>query len=434
MLVHWVWLAHRPGLGDWLRWQILQQFGDPESVYYADDYRSVEGLSPEGIESLLDKSLASAEKILEDCLNRRLHILTIQDAAYPERLRNIPDPPLVLYYKGQVPDLEGTAVIGVVGTRRATPYGLTVAKRMGYQIGKCGGVVVSGMARGIDAVAMSGGLTGDAPVVGVLGCGVDIIYPVSNRALFEDVERYGCIFSELPPGTQPTRWTFPRRNRIISGLSCGILVVEAPEKSGALITARLAADQGRDVFVVPGNIDNDACTGSNRLLRDGAIAVGCGWDVLSEYELQFPGKLRKDTKQVRLTADPSEGEDAPSRVAETARLPKKSGRPALNIRAGKAKESVDSQPLPEPAEKKADKKAIDNPAIAPYIDINETLLQCSPQEKAIVLALKDGEKLVDNVIADTGLGAREVLSSLTMLELRGIIERLPGRRVALRQK
>ena len=434
MLVHWVWLAHRPSLSDWLRWQILQQFGDPESVYYADSYQSVEGLSPEGQASLQDKSLASSEKILEDCLNQRLHILTIQDAAYPERLRNIPDPPLVLYYKGQVPDLEATAVIGVVGTRQATPYGLTVAKRMGYQIGKCGGIVVSGMARGIDAMAMSGGLTGDAPVVGVLGCGVDIVYPASNRALFSDVERYGCILSEFPPGTQPARWTFPRRNRIISGLSCGVLVVEAPEKSGALITARLAADQGRDVFVVPGNIDNEACVGSNRLLRDGAIAVGCGWDVLSEYESQFPGKLHESARNVRLTADPSEGESTCARVAETAELPQNSRKPETNSKTknpGKSRTSANSS---EQAEKKIDKKPIDNPASAPYIDINEILSQCSSQEKAIVLALKDGEKLVDTVIADTGLGAREVLSSLTMLEIRGILERLPGRRVALRQK
>ena len=180
----------------------------------------------------------------------------------------------------------------MVGTRHASPYGMTTAKKMGYQITKCGGIVVSGMAYGIDGMAMKGALTAGAPVVGILGCGAEMVYPPSNRPLFSDVENYGCIMSEFPPGTPPVKWNFPKRNRIISGMSCGVLVVEAPEKSGALITARCAADQGRDVFVVPGNIDVPTFVGSNRLLRDGAIAVSSGWDILSEYQMQFPDKIR----------------------------------------------------------------------------------------------------------------------------------------------
>jgi len=279
MLIHWIWLATRPHMTDWVKATLVRHFGDAESVYFAGDYSGIEGLTQEGIEALKDRNLTPAEEILAQCDREGLQILTYQDAAYPKRLQNIPDPPLVFYYKGRLPDFDGLPLIGVVGTRRASAYGLTAAKRMGYQIARCGGVVVSGMAAGIDGMSMKGALTAGGTVVGVLGCGADVVYPIGNRSLFSDTARYGCILSEFPPGTPPVKWNFPKRNRVISGLSCGVLVVEAPEKSGALITARQAADQGRDVFVVPGNIDVDTFVGSNRLLRDGATAVSSGWDI-----------------------------------------------------------------------------------------------------------------------------------------------------------
>lgn len=304
MLVHWIWLAHRPGVNDRMKAALLRHFQDPEDIFYADSgaFGHIDGLTAEAVESLQDKNLAPAEEILEACGRTKLHVLTFRDAAYPVRLRNIADPPVVLYYKGRLPELDALPVIGIVGTRKASAYGLTTAKRMGYQIGKCGGIVVSGMAYGIDGMAMAGALTAGQKTVGVLGCGADIVYPLSNKALFKDVEEYGCILSEFPPGYPPGKWTFPRRNRIISGLSNGVLVIEAPEKSGALITARMAAEQGRDVFVVPGNIDQPGFVGSNRLLRDGAIMVSSGWEVLSEYEGLYPDKLHRDETPSRQTA------------------------------------------------------------------------------------------------------------------------------------
>lgn len=232
MLVHWIWLAHRPGLNDRLKNRLLQHFQDAEEIYYADSgaFAYIEGMTPEAAESLGDKNLIPAEETLEICQREKLHLLTIRDAGYPSRLKNIADPPVLLYYKGTLPDFDANPVIGVVGTRKASAYGLTTAKRMGYQIGKCGGIVVSGMAYGIDGMAMSGALTAGTPVVGVLGCGADIIYPLSNRALFRDTEQFGCILSEFAPGTPPAKWTFPKRNRIISGLSCGVLVGWKPRR------------------------------------------------------------------------------------------------------------------------------------------------------------------------------------------------------------
>ena len=186
MLLHWIWLAHRPGLSDRGRAALLQRFQDPEDIFYADrkTLAEVEGLSGTGLEALGDKSLDEAQSILKICRDKKLGILTFQDAAYPRRLRNISDPPAVLYYKGQIPDLESCPAIAVVGTRKASAYGLTTAKRMGYQIARCGGIVVSGMAYGIDGMATAGALTAGSPAVGVLGCGVDVVYPMSNRSLF----------------------------------------------------------------------------------------------------------------------------------------------------------------------------------------------------------------------------------------------------------
>ena len=397
--------------------ELLHHFQDPENVYFADpdSYRQIEGLSPEGMEALKDKALRPAEKILEDCRKEKLQILTYQDAAYPNRLKNISDPPLVFYYKGRLPDFDGLPLIGVVGTRGASPYGLTAAKRMGYQIARCGGIVVSGMAFGIDGMAMRGALTGGGAVVGVLGCGAEQIYPVSNRSLFEDTESYGCILSEFPPGTPPLARNFPKRNRIISGLSGGVLVVEAPEKSGALITARQAADQGRDVFVVPGNIDVPTFVGSNRLLRDGAIAVSHGWDIMSEYEAQFPDKIRKDMGQNQLSASPEElaqNAEAPAEVGKVAQKPKKP-----------AQKKIQKQDIK--------KKDVDKAASSPYSDVNDILPKLSDDEQTIVSAIGKEERLVDDVIAETGLPVGKVLAMLTLLEVKGVVKRLPGKRIRL---
>jgi len=420
MLAHWIWLAHRSGVNDRMKLALLRHFPDPEDIYFADSeaYAHVEGMTAEIRQALTDKDLGSAEKILAECRNKKLRILTIRDAAYPVKLKNIPDPPLVLYYKGQLPDFDSNPVIAVVGTRKASAYGLTTAKRMGYQIGKCGGIVVSGMAYGIDGMAMSGALTAGQTTVGILGCGADIVYPVSNRALFRDVENYGCIISEFPPGMPPGKWTFPKRNRIISGLSNGVLVVEAPEKSGALITARLAADQGRDVFVIPGNSDQTGFVGSNRLLRDGAIAVSSGWDVISEYEALYPEKIHREERPSHQTAYADEvykvAQEEEKSLLKVAQKPSISG-----------KKSHQNQ--------EQEKKSIDKLDSTAYSDVNAIYDKLLPDEQAIVAALQKGERLVDDVIAQTGLTTGKLLSSLTMLELKGIIRRLPGKRIILKK-
>lgn len=389
MLQHWIWLATRQGLSDTAKLALLDRFRDPEQIYYAEpaDF-SPFSLSEQALKSLADRDLKEAESILTACSRKRLHVLTFADAAYPAKLRNIPDPPIVLYYKGQLPPLDALPTVGVVGTRKASAYGLMAAEKLGYQLAACGAVVISGLARGIDSMAMKGALSAGGCTVGVLGCGADVVYPYENKPLFADVEQYGCILSEYPPATRPLPYHFPQRNRIISGLSDGVLVVEAPAVSGALITARRAADQGRDVFVVPGNIGVETCEGSNALLREGAIAVGCGWDVAGEYADRYPGRVAENKIRQDIAVAPE-------------------------------KEAL------------AEKKDIDNSENGNYIDLAKIRPSLSETEQAIVGRLANGRQLVDDVIADSGLTADRVLPALTMLEIRGIIRRLPGRYICL---
>ena len=403
MLVHWIWLATRTHIGERLKVDLVRRFQDPEAIYFADpgSFHDISGLTAEGAAALADKNLQDAEKVLRDCRRKNLRILTWQDAAYPARLKNIPDPPLVLYYKGNLPDFDALPVIGVVGTRKASAYGMNVAGKMGYQISRCGGIVVSGMAAGIDAMATRGALTAGAAAVGVLGCGADVVYPASNRGLFEEMEQYGCLISEYLPGTPPAAYNFPRRNRIISGLSCGVLVVEAPEKSGALITAHAALDQGRDVFVVPGNIDVDTFVGSNRLLRDGAIAVSSGWDVMSEYEALYPDKITE------FTAQP---EKIQSQAAQNAPL-------FGNKQVSKHKE---------------DKKVIDNGDPSPYSGLEDRTPSMLSDEQKILSALTGQPRPIDDVIAETGIPTAKMLATLTLLQVKGMVKQHPGKRISLK--
>lgn len=409
MLIHWIWLATRPELNDRQKLAVLDAFHDPEEVFYGDrnSYANVEGMTQAGAEALEDKDLTEAREILDACVQKGIQICTYHDGIYPARLKNIADPPVVLYYKGTLTGLDSSPVIGVVGTRKASAYGLTTAKRMGYQIARCGGILVSGLAEGNDGSAMTGALMGGGTVIGVLGCGVDVVYPAMHRSLYLDTERNGCLISEFPPKTPPYKWNFPKRNRIISGLSNGVLVVEAPHGSGSLITARQAADQGRDVFVVPGNIDVPTFQGSNALLRDGAIAVSSGWDVVGEYEAMYPDRVRRDIDRIPFKSD---GERTSSKVAQTPAQPSKSTR----------------------LDRKKEKKPIDNTKKKSYSDQQDVLNSLSEEEQKLLQPLRNGQTLVDDLIANSGMPAGKVLSMLTMLQIRGVVEMLPGKRVSLK--
>lgn len=383
MLRYWLWLATRKGLSPRGMCAVLHRFSDAEQVYYAP-----EDAYPEKVESLLDKDLSEAETILSQCAEHGIRIITMQDAAYPARLRALDDAPAVLFCKGDLPDLNIPAV-AVVGTRKASVYGMTQAKRFGYGLARCGCAVISGGALGVDTQALRGAVLAGGPAIAVLGCGLDVDYPKSNRELFRQVAKVGCLISEYPPGTEPYAYHFPRRNRIISGLSLGVLVTEAPAKSGALITADHALEQGRDVFVIPANIGVRSFDGNLRLLRDGALPVGEVWDILQEYAPQYPQKLKKVHEEL---PDESVPQEAP------------------------------------------DKKVIDKEKNKTYIDLDEILSGLTEAEQVLASLLRGGAGHIDDLVAQSGMTAASALASLTVLEVKGIVKRPSPRMYELAEK
>ena len=280
---HWIGLKAVAGIGNVTFRRLLERFDTPQAALtaYPDELAAVRGLSPAVIDSIRAGEWQRFAE--EECRRLRAsgaRLMTFTSADYPKSLFEIPDPPPFLYVRGDLSFC--LSAIAIVGSRKATSYGLLTAGRMAEGLARNGIVVVSGMARGVDTAAHKGALLAGGRTTGVLGCGIDKVYPPENRKLYDEMVEKGCLLSEFPLGTLPLAENFPRRNRIISGLSRGVLVVEAAENSGSLITAQYALEQGRDVFAVPGNIAFAASRGSNRLIKQGAKLVDCVEDILEE--------------------------------------------------------------------------------------------------------------------------------------------------------
>ena len=393
MLKYWVWLSELKGLRNQTKLALLRRFGDPESIFYADpdELMLTEGADPGQLKLMENHDLAPADKILADCQRLDIQLLTFSDAAYPGRLKNIYDPPALLYYKGKLPLLDDLLSVAVVGTRDCTPYGVACAEKLGFGLASGGAVVVSGLAKGIDAAATRGALRAGGVTIGVAGNGLDVHYPYESRYLYEDVAVSGVLFSEYPPGTEPAPGHFPVRNRILSGLSLAALVVEAPERSGALITAMTALEQGRDVFAVPGPIDAPLSRGCNRLIADGAGLVSESWDILREYQAMYPHKI----------------------LGERVELPHALGYQART-------EQAEAKAAETPAEAEA----------LPALDLTGDHGLTDDQMK-LLRELAQGEKQVDDLIELTQIPARRVLSALTMLELDGYVAQSGGKRFSI---
>ena len=385
-LKYWLWLTELRGLKNQTRLALLRHFGTPEQVFFADNGELLltEGITRADLAVLENHSLEVADRILADCQRLGIRILTIQDAEYPSRLKNIYDPPCLLYIKGRLPAFDETVAVAVVGTRDCTPYGIQCAEKLSYGLTNGGAVVVSGLAKGIDAAASRGALRAGGMTAAVLGNGLDVYYPAESRYLYEDVAAAGVLISEYPPGTEPAKHHFPARNRIISGLCLATLVVEAPEKSGALITAETANEQGRDVFAVPGPIDAPASVGCNRLIRDGAGLVSDAWDILQEYEARFPEKLREH-----------EAKEQPKTLGYQAR-------------------------------QKEEPKMV-----PPTLSLSRGDVTLTDDQIALLQILSDEEPaLVDDLIEQTGIPTRRVLSALTVLEIENLVQQHSGKRYA----
>lgn len=265
--------------------ELLNKFGNEKNIYTAkvEDLKETSLLTENQLKAIKDESIyKKTEEVLKIIEKESILMVKFDDELYPNKLKEIYDPPTSLYYKGNI-NKKSELVISVVGSRKASSYGLEQAYKISKELAKNGVTIVSGMASGIDSMAHRAALDANNITYGILGCGVDVIYPYENRKLYEEVIEKGAIISEFPPTTKPFKYNFPIRNRIISGMSDGVVVIEASNKSGSLISVNFALEQGRDVFSVPGNIDSFNSIGANLLIKDGAIMVTSVEDILNEY-------------------------------------------------------------------------------------------------------------------------------------------------------
>lgn len=418
-LIYWVWFSSLRGLRPALLRELLRRLGSPKAVFLAERQALAEcGASGAELDRLLEqRGLKSAEQIISRCGELGVNILTMQDAAYPARLRGIPDPPCALYIKGRLPDVDSEAAIAVVGTRRSTPYGDKMARELGYGITTGGGLVISGLAEGVDSCAAHGALMAGGRVIGVLGTAINEVFPRFNGPLFDDVAAAGALVSEYPPDAEGHRRYFPARNRIMAALSVGVAVVEAPARSGALITASRAADYGRDVFAVPGNADAPNSRGTNALIRDGARLIENAAQILEEYESRFRDKLRHSARLgiPRELAVP----EAPH--GEKGGKPEKAGHG--NGPAGR-EDGHGFFKLRVPTRRK---KAQAGPA-----KLDGQLSGLSADQLKIVSVMTKPSMHIDDIIDLSQLSASAVLSELTLLQIKGFVAQEGGKRFTLK--
>lgn len=397
-LKYWLWLTTRKGLGSVGALTVLDHFITPERAFYGEkeDYEALP--LPDFVKSsLLDKSLDEPNRILGDCDRLSMRIMTFQDADYPQRLRQIADPPAVLYIKGRTFRFDEEAAIGVVGMRRCTAKSRERAERLGMELARSGALVVSGIAEGIDSCAVTGALKGGGPVVSMLAGGADRIFPRESRWLYEDVAAAGALISEYPPGTPHKGDHFPQRNRILSGLCLGVLAVECEPQGGTMLTVNHALEQGREVYALPIGLDEAAARGTNWLIRDRkAKLVEKAEDILEDFADLYPGRL---------------GAVAPlSRSVVEARLSEP---------GEEKKEPPAKKPAPAPAEKAARREVIPR---------EQQKSRFTDDELAILAAAAQAPRTADEIVEQTQIPMKRALSALTMLQVQGAVEERPGRR------
>lgn len=460
--IYWIWLAERAGQASTLAVKLVNHFGNASGVYAAGaddiDRECAEIFTAREIGKakriLADKNTDTAERILEEAEKLGQRVVVPTDADFPRSLTSLRNAPLVLYVMGKLPSSRQELYVSVVGTRTMSDSGKRNAYAIGYGLGAGGAVVVSGMALGCDGMALCGAVNAGGKTIAVLGGGADVVYPKDHATLYNTIIQNGAVISEYPPGTRPAKHQFPQRNRIISGLSAGSVVVEAPEGSGALITARHAICQGRNVFAVPGDVGCEGSAGPNNLIKNGAYVATSAEDILSEYEFLYPHSvsLRAYHRAMRNFEPDISADEAMARL----RVSVRGGRNYYGTSAyggksssvGKAVEQKKAPKVKRGDKKNADQsismgnmadyevKVISRPDVAdvamPEVKVpseRENRIDLDLLEEVNIkvynMMKPDVPMIPDELVCD-GLSVSDVLSSLSMLELAGAIESHPG--------
>lgn len=390
----WIWLTTLRGMTAAKITSLMDKFTSVEEIYSKyneEDFKNIALIRQNDIKELINKDTNKAEKIINKIKVIGADIITFESSEYPKKLKALPNPPYVLYVRGQLPDFEDRVSIGVVGIRDYSDYGKAVTIKLSYELSKEGITIVSGMARGIDTFAAVAAMRAGGKTVAVLGSGIDVIYPPENVEVMKKISQNGAVISEYPPGTEPFRVNFPERNRIIAALSDGLLVTEAPKKSGALITAKYASEIGKTIFSVPGNVFAPNCVGTNSLIKAGYKMVTHPKDILEEYSYEL-SKLEKKTDSEPVFVE----------------IPFK-----------KAKRKKNS---------KVDEVINEEPKQQKEVNINDRRFsELSEDELKIVkILIKDGKTSVDELIRKSDLKTATVNQMLPLMEIDGLVKRTEG--------
>ena len=433
--VKWMWLSLKLSAASPVFSDLYQKFGDIDSIFNADYDAYIEaGVGEKYAELLSDKSASYATEVLSYCSRYNVQTLAYDDKAYPMSLRSLKNPPILLYVWGKMPDLNRELCISVVGTRKMSEYGMKQAYKISYEMASAGAVIVSGMALGIDGIAACGAITAGGKTVAVLGCGIDVVYPKEHATLEKIIAHNGAIITEYPPSTKPQGTNFPIRNRIISGLSQGTLVVDADLHSGAMITAKEAILQGKDIYAVPGNIDGRNTSGTNSLIRDGAQAVLCGRDIIQNYTYIYrdtlnTSALSKAEKKsdidlravrdmevsVRYYVDKKENDSLEGEISKMGQAKAK----------GETKKTAPEAKAKQPEVAKAQPSEVkEEPHVSDKSQKVVDLL--NEKQRAIFEEIPLDKPITVDGLMKLGFSMGEIMSSLTILEIKGLISSLPG--------
>lgn len=411
-LIYWIWLSLSCSPSAPTFAKLIKEFDDAEAIYNADDKKisSVVGYRCSDRSRLEEKSLDKASEIYEFCKKHKVGILCYNDSAFPQSLREISTPPVLLYYRGVLPDFNSICAVSAVGTRSLSDYGRRNAFKISYDLASAGITIVSGMALGIDGVCHAGALSAGGRTIAVIGSGIDVCYPSQHLRLAREIVKNGCVITEFAPGTQPSRYNFPKRNRIVSGLSCATVVFEGEEKSGALITARYAQEQERQLFALPGNVGSKKSELCNMLIKNGAKICTKAEDVIGQLDKRYSGLVNP----FLLREKP--GVDMMTKLSE------------YGIVANCPSDDIFKIPF---SKGRADKeKVVVAPEISKQASYNEPPDNFDKEALEIYKRIPaDSPCSIESLVSE-GKTLRDVMKRLLKLEMGGFIELLPGEKVA----
>ena len=420
-ILYWLWLSERCGVASTDFGRLITRFESPYDLYRLEDeeLEQLEGIDERLKRRLSDKDLDFAYRTRYECSKMGISVIPYGDSRYPKRLRELKDPPVLLYVMGELPVMEHRLCIGMVGTRSISEYGRESAYKISYELASAYAVVVSGMALGVDGVCAAGALAAGGSTVAVLGCGLSVVYPKEHARLMRAIARNGAVISEYPPATRPFGGNFPKRNRIISGLCQGVFVVEGAKGSGALITAARASEQGRDVFALPGKIDDCNSEGPNELIKDGAIPVVSTEDILGRYDFLYHERINfRGLNEARKNPYPMEAAMSDYGVSDSSDRIEIKQRPPVRKPVGET--VTEKKKVPESHARLEKAPEVKQETAAVCMDGLE------PEWVKVMEAMPVGQPVSADTLTVDGISTADVITAMTMLEINGICEGLPG--------